>query len=223
VVTAGGRVVERVDWTAKPAGSLQVSSDPAGARVLVDGEFRGSTPVRLEGLSAGSHVVTLESAAGTVQRTVTIAAGETADVTELIFSGWLAVFAPFDVELSEGNRPIQLDDRSRVMLPPGWHDLRVRNRALRYEAVHRVEIKPSVTTALSLMPPPTTLSVTATEPAEVWVDGTRIGDTPIAEASIGLGMREIVVRTPGGDERRFVVTATSEPLQLAADFSKPQP
>jgi hypothetical protein len=47
---------------AASAGTLVVDSRPAGARVFVDGKPVGVTPVRLPGLSAGSHVVRLELA-----------------------------------------------------------------------------------------------------------------------------------------------------------------
>ena len=222
VVVARDRVVERMDWTAKPTGSLQVDSDPTGARVVVDGELRGTTPLKLDGLAVGTHGVTLESPNGTVRRSVTIAAGETAQVTELIFTGSLKVFSPFEVQMSERNQPIQLDDRGQVMLPPGSHELRFQNRDLGYDEIRRVEIKPAATAALSLVPPPTTISVTATERAEVWVDGKRVGETPLTDVSVSLGTREIIVKTAAGGQRRFVVTATVKPVQLDVDFSKPQ-
>lgn len=60
--------------------------------------------------------------------------------------GWLAVFSPFEMSISEGNRPIVLDDRSRVMLPPGPHSLRFRNKALGYDNVRTVQIRPTETT-----------------------------------------------------------------------------
>jgi hypothetical protein len=222
-VVARGRVVERMDWTEKPAGALEVTSDPTGARVLVDGEARGSTPLKIDGLAVGTHLLVIESAAGTVRQPVTIAAGETAQVTELISSGWLAAFSPFDIEISEQNRPISLDERGRAMLAPGSHELRFRNREFGYDEVRRIEIKPSATTALTLVPPPTAISVTATEPADVLIDGARIGETPISDVPVSLGTREIVVRTAAGNERRFVVPATTQPIRLDVDFSKPQP
>ncbi len=40
--------------------SLDVSSDPAGARVLVDGTFRGFSPTTVPGLSQGAHLLQLE-------------------------------------------------------------------------------------------------------------------------------------------------------------------
>ena len=54
---AGGRA----DVEALPAGVLEVESRPGGARVLVDGEAKGSTPMRLE-LQSGKHLVRVERA-----------------------------------------------------------------------------------------------------------------------------------------------------------------
>ena len=49
----------------KPAvGSLSIDSDPAGATVLVDGEDKGSAPVTLSSVCAGSHTVEFRSVAG---------------------------------------------------------------------------------------------------------------------------------------------------------------
>jgi hypothetical protein len=41
-------------------GSLEVTSDPSGAVVLMDGRVVGTTPLRLNGVRAGSHALTLD-------------------------------------------------------------------------------------------------------------------------------------------------------------------
>ena len=111
VVAAGGHTVERVDWTRKPTGGLLISADPVGARVLVDGTLRGVTPLTIGDLAVGPHAVVLESAKGSIQRSVTIREGETARLDEVIFAGWLSVFSPFELTITEGARTIRLDDR----------------------------------------------------------------------------------------------------------------
>lgn len=221
MVTARARFVERVDWASKATGSLQVESEPTGARVLVDNQVRGTTPLSVEKLSIGPHDVTMESKAGTVRRTVTIVDGQTAELHESIVAGTLAVFSPFDVQISEGNAQIRLDERGRSMLSAGTHKLRFQNRAFGYDEVRAIEIKPGETTALNLAPQ-TTFGVSASEPAEVWIDGARIGDTPLSGKRINIGTRMVVVKTAAGNERRFTVTATAKPVQLDVDFSKPQ-
>ena len=198
-----------------------VTSDPAGARVLVDGRPRGVTPITVTDLTPAEHALVLESPSGSVRRSVTIVANETAQVAESIFAGWVSVLSPFDVAIAEGTRGIQLDDRNQAMLGPGPHELHIENRALGYEVLRKVFVKPGEITALSIAPPRSTISVTATAPASVWVDGSRVGETPIAELPLELGTHDVVVRHAERDERRFAVTATMKPILLNADFSKP--
>ena len=202
----------------RPTGSVKVTTTPAGARVTVDGKPHGVTPVTVSDLSPGNHEVTLESSAGTVRRTVTVAVNQTATLEESIFSGWLAVYAPFEIVISEANRVLRPDERGQVLLPPGLHDLRVSNRTLGYEATWNVEIKPGETTNLRVTPGPSKLTVTSPEAAEVWVDGTKVGDTPLNAAPVPLGTHDVLVKRASGGERRYTITVGVKPFTLNADF-----
>ena len=202
----------------KAVGSVRVTTNPAGARVTVDGKPHGVTPVTVGDLSPGNHDVALESSAGTVRRTVTVAANQTVQLEESIFSGWLAVYAPFEIVIAEANRVLRPDERGQVLLPPGMHDLRVSNRTLGYEATWNVEIKPGATTNLRVTPGPSKLTVTSPEPAEVWVDGTKVGDTPLNAAPVPLGTHDVLVKRAGGAERRYTITVGVKPFTLNADF-----
>jgi len=202
----------------KAPGSVRVTTTPAGAKVTVDGKPHGVTPVTVGDLSPGNHEVTLESSAGTVRRTVAIAANQTAQIEESIFSGWLAVFAPFEIVISEANRVLRPDERGQILLPPGMHDLRVSNRTLGYEATWNVEIKPGATTNLRVTPEPSKLTVTSPESAEVWIDGAKVGDTPLNAAPVPLGTHDVLVKRPGGAERRYTITIGVKPFTLNADF-----
>jgi PEGA domain-containing protein len=202
----------------KGAGSVRVTTTPAGARVTVDGKPHGVTPVTVNDLSPGNHEVTLESSAGTVRRTVTVATNQTAQLEESIFSGWLAVYAPFEIVISETNRVLRPDERGQILLPPGLHDLRVSNRTLGYEGTWNVEIKPGATTNLRVTPEPSKLTVTSPEPAEVWVDGTKVGDTPLNAAPVPLGTHDVLVKRAGGAERRYTITVGVKPFTLNAEF-----
>jgi hypothetical protein len=204
--------------TGKGVGSLRVTSTPPGAEVLVDGKTRGVTPLTLADLSLGHHEVALKSDAGTVQRTVTVAADQTATVDEAIFSGFVTVYSPFDLTITESGRVLRADDRHQIMLTAGMHELRFTNRALGYETVRRVDIKPGEATNLQLTPDPSLLTVTATDAAEVWLDGARLGDTPLTGAPVPLGEHEIVVKRVAGGERRFTVTIGAKPFALNVEF-----
>lgn len=58
-------------------GTLEIKSEPAGARVTIDGRPRGTTPVTVRDLSPGDHTVVLEAGGRKVQHTVRIEAGGT--------------------------------------------------------------------------------------------------------------------------------------------------
>jgi len=203
----------------KNTGGLTVNSTPT-AQVLVDGKPRGVTPVKLTDVSVGRHTIELRSAAGNVQRTVTVEAGKTAEIDESIFSGFLALDSPFEVVVTEGGRKLQFDDRSQTMMAPGHHELRVTNQALGYESVQQFELKPGETTRVTIKPQPTAVTVTANEPAEVWLDGSRIGDAPVNEMPVPLGTHEIVVKRAAGGERRQTITVTVKPITINIDFTK---
>jgi hypothetical protein len=69
-----------------------------------------------------------------------------------------------------------------------------------------------------LVEPPTgVLYVNAVPWAEVFVDGTKIGDTPIANHPTALGSHEIVLRHPRyGEQRLTVLVSLSAPARVGA-------
>ena len=206
----------------RPMGTLSVTTTPPGAQVTIDGKPRGVTPLELNDVSPGKHEVALKSDAGSVRRTVTMAAGKTVTIDEAIFAGWVAVYSPFEVTISEGGRVLRPDDRNQVMMAPGAHDLRFVNNALGFDISRQIEVKPGEGATVRLTPEPSKLSVTATDAAEVFVDGTRIGEVPLTGAPVALGTHEIVVRrTADGVERRSTITVGVAPFTLHVDFSRP--
>ena len=64
--------------TKEITGSLAVITDPSGAEIFIDGDFKGVSPVTLSGLSPGTHPVllTLKEYANTTTN-ISITAGQT--------------------------------------------------------------------------------------------------------------------------------------------------
>ena len=79
-------------------------------------------------------------------------------------------------------------------------------------------MKPGEATNLQLTPDPSALTVTAAQTTEVWLDGTRLGETPLNAAPVPLGIHEILVRRAAGGERRYTVTIGVKPFTLNVDF-----
>jgi hypothetical protein len=61
-------------------GGLDIRSDPAGARVTIDGQARGVTPVTIRDLAPGDHQIVLEGGGRKVTQAVRIDAGITAQL-----------------------------------------------------------------------------------------------------------------------------------------------
>ena len=77
-------------------GSLTVITDPAGARVLIDGDVKGVSPATIPGLSAGSHTLLLNMEDYyDLSTTVTITPGQNQNYT----TGLRKAFKPSMVEM----------------------------------------------------------------------------------------------------------------------------
>lgn len=61
-------------------GGLEIRSDPPGARVTIDGQSRGTTPVTIRDLAPGDHQIVLEGGGRKVTQAVRIDAGITAQL-----------------------------------------------------------------------------------------------------------------------------------------------
>lgn len=223
-VTAGETIVQRIEWAApKTLGKLRVESDPSGAAVMIDGKPRGNTPLSLDDVPTGKHTVDVMLSGNMVHETVDVKGTKPTVLRTSIYQGWLALFSPIDVKLAADGRPLSLDDQGRVMLPSGTHKLTLQNRALGYTETRTIDIKPGDTTAVNVTLPKTTLTVTTSSPAEVWVDGEKVGDAPITDLAVEIGTRDVLVRSPEHGERHATITATMNPARVAIDFAASAP
>ena len=146
--------------------------------------------------------------------------GDTRTIDELIFAGWISVTSPTELTVSMGGARLTADERGQIMLPPGFHEIQFANKALGYAHTQRVEVKPGEVTRVTVTPPRAQLTVTTSDPAEVFLDGIKIGDAPVTDLAIDPGMHEVFVKRPGA-ERRFTITAGDTPTAINVDFSKP--
>jgi hypothetical protein len=227
-MTAGAQVSQYIELpkTASTFGHLQVRTDPAGARVSVDGVPRGSSPVTVAELMPGEHTVLLDSERGSVKQIVTIEAGITASLMVPLgtadgapVSGWIAVTAPADVQVFENARLIGTSESDRLMVSAGRHDIEVVNEALGYRTARTVQVVPGKVTPVKIDFPKGTIALNAAPWAEVWVDGEKVGETPIGNLSLAIGSHEIVFRHPDLGEQRHAATVTlNSPARLSVDL-----
>lgn len=207
-ISAGVQTEQRVTWgKAFKTGQARITSTPDGAHVLVDGKSHGRTPVTISELSAGKHSVTVEASTGSVTSSLMIEAGETTELDVPVYSGWVSVLSPVELEIFESGRLIGTSEADKIMLAAGTHKLDVKNESLGYKGSQTIEVRPGATTAVSVLP---TASVSVEGPAgaELFVDGDRVGVLPIAKLQTAIGTREFLFKHPDEGERRQVVVVT---------------
>ena len=206
-ITSGAQVSQYLEFAESPTtGMLVVHSQPAGANVTVDGVARGVTPLTVEGLASGDHEVILQGATGTSRHTVKVLAGTTASLvapatpaapaTDGPVSGWISVKAPFLIEIREDGNLIGTTETDRLMLASGRHVLEFVNQTVGYRQSRTVYVVPGKVSTMTIELPQGTVNLNASPWAEVWLDGRRIGETPIGNLAVPIGPHEIVFRGP---------------------------
>jgi len=210
-------------------GGLQITTEPVGARVFVDDEPRGISPLTLAELKVGDHLVTVRGAKGdAVNRTVSV---QEATVTSLVISmntagayasGWLAVSSRVPLQIWEKGTLVGTTDMPRILLPAGVHELELVNSTLGFREVRSVQVAAGQATTVGLKLPMGTISINALPWAEVWIDGQRAGETPIGNLSIAIGNHDLVFRHPElGEQKKTVAVGVGAPLRLGVDMKKP--
>jgi PEGA domain len=202
-------------------GQIVIKTEPAGAQVLLDGKAAGESPVTLD-TTPGRHVLTFVSSSGSVKRTVKVVAGKSVSVEASIFSGWLSVLAPFVVDIAEDGQSLGTTEQGRLMLAPGSHHLVLTNQDLGYRVERDVTVTAAEVSSLRIEPTGQA-NFNAIPWAEVWADGRKIGDTPIANHTLPLGTQEFLFRHPQFGERKVTATIRAgQPSAVVVDFTKPQ-
>jgi len=217
-VTTGEVTAYHLTWTDAPApavsevGNLNVTTDTPGGQVTVDGEDRGAAPLTVRNLTPGQHRVVVKSGGTNYTRTVQIEAGATASLVIGANGatpwGWVSVATPVTVQVFEGQRLIGTSDIEKIMLTGGDHELEFVSEPIGFRSTRKVRVGANQTTSVALEMPKTVVSINALPWAEVSVDGTRVGETPLGNVSMALGPHEVVFRHPQLGERRVNTVIT---------------
>ena len=236
-VTAGSSVVQHVEFADTSSagnvatGGLHVHTEPSRLPVSVDGTPHGVSPVAIDQLEPGEHEISVRTSSGVVRRSVTVQPNETISLIvssttpppdpKAVSAGWITVTAPVTLQLREGGRLIGTSESDRLMLTAGDHDIDFANEALGFTTRRTLHVTAGKTAGTKIDLPNGTVSINAQPWAEVWVDGERVGETPIGNLSRRIGTHEVVFRHPDlGERRETVVIAVGKPARLGVDLRK---
>jgi hypothetical protein len=137
----------------------------------------------------------------------------------LTVGGWVAMKTPVPMQVFEEGRLVGTSEVDRIMLPVGTHRLDIISDALGYRSRHEVAIRAGQTSTLRLEMPTGTLAVNAQPWAEVWIDGERIGETPIGNLTRTIGPHEVVFRHPElGEKKATAIVTLKEPARVGVDL-----
>jgi hypothetical protein len=230
-VIAGKEISQLVELSrAGQVGTIDVKSDPAGARVLIDGKAVGVSPVSVSDLKPGTHSVVLEGPAGNIRQVVQVSAGATTSILVPLSAaaaapastiGWVGIDSPEELQVFVGGRLLGTSRTARLPLDAGTHDLELRSEAAGFSATRSVQVTAGKLARVSVQMPDASLSINALPWAEVWLDGTRVGETPIANVTLRAGTHELVFRHPDhGEIRQTVVVKAGDAGRVTVNMAK---
>jgi hypothetical protein len=198
-------------------GSIDVVAETPGARVLLDGQPRGVSPMTIADVPPGDHDVVIENGSHVVRQRVAVQAGLTTSVRATSAepaaaapeAGWVTVVVPFQMQVFEAGRLLGTTSTSRLPLAPGQHTLQIVSEALNFRTRAAVDVVAGRELRVPVSLPKGSVAINATPWAEVWIDGTRAGETPIGNLALTLGPHELVFKHPDYPERRHAVSVTA--------------
>jgi PEGA domain len=219
---AAARPAPLVKATVETHGTVSVTSNPVGARVLVDGQLQGATPLTLS-VPIGSHELELRNGSASRKLPFTIAGGQTmsqvVDLEPGVVQGFVTFKAPANMRVIEAGRTLGTTAGGKIALSPGRHDLELVSAALDFRKQVTVHVSSGQTTTATIDPPEGLVSINALPWANVSIDGKPVGTTPLGNLKVPIGEHEIMWRHPMYGQRRMTVrVAAKSPLRVSIDF-----
>lgn len=216
------------DAASGATGTLTVRSDPAGAEVVLDGRPHGVTPLTLTKIAPGEHRLTLRQGPSELRQTIRVAAGATVSVLAPFQaagagSGWLTINTPNEFDIFEKGALLGTTRSKQIMVPAGVHTLELVNEKLGYRETQQVRVDAGAQKTIALQLPLGNVSVNARPWAEVWVDGERVGETPLGNLKLPIGDHQITFRHPELGERTVTATVkVGNATRVTADLQSPK-
>jgi hypothetical protein len=134
-------------------------------------------------------------------------------------SGGVRLISQIEVQLLDGDRVLGSSGDGAIVTTAGRHEFELVNSTLGYRSRQVVDIKPGEVVSLAVAHPEGRISINAVPWADVWIDGTHIGETPLANLSVPIGQHEVEFRHPAfGEQKRSAIVRFDVPTRLSADF-----
>jgi serine/threonine-protein kinase len=107
------------------------------------------------------------------------------------------------------------------MVAAGRHEIDIVNEALGYRTTRVVQVPAGKVAAIAVEMPKGTIALNAQPWAEVWIDGEKVGETPIGNLPMAIGSHDIVFRHPElGEQHHTVMVTLKDVARLSVDLRK---
>jgi hypothetical protein len=209
-----------------PAGPHSLQLNRASVtRTIAVAVKAGSEATHYVDLQTLPVAVSIKSDKGTVQRSVTVERGQTASLVVSLVAqssfGWVSIASPVVMQVFEGDQKFGTTETDRIVMSAGRHTLKIVNTRLGVQLSRSVDVPAGGAAAIKVDVPDGLVNLNALPWAEAWIDGRRIGETPLANIKVALGDHEALFRHPQLGERRQTFTVTAnEPTRVALDLRK---
>jgi len=197
---------------------VRIQSSQAGDIVMLDGHEVGVTPLDLT-IGASMQTISIVSALPQAplptlsEGASPLASGPASRVDPVppspVPPTGIRLISPIELQVLDGSRVIGSSLDPRIALGPGRYQLEFVNDGLGYRSTQAVEVRSGEIRAIEVQPPGGRMSVNAMPWAQVWLDGTLVGETPLAFLPVSAGEHEVVFRHPELGERRETLTMKS--------------
>jgi hypothetical protein len=220
-VPPSDRVTERVLLKgANDLGGLRIATQPSGSTVILDGQMRGTSPVRITDLAPGQHLLVVDGPWGLVERDVTVEPGKVSSLT-IPVAGWVRLRAPVSLQVSEQGRSFGSSADGPVMVPSGRHHFDLVNQEVALRLRQFVDVPPGEVVNVPVDLPTGMVNLDADQAADVLIDGRLVGETPLTSIQVPLGPHEVVFRNKRGGEVSYSINVTlTAPVRLMVTFAK---
>jgi len=134
--------------------------------------------------------------------------------------GSLLVSSPFPVEISEHEHVIGRSGTAPTTLPAGMHQLTIANDALGFRSTARIQVTARGVAELAVDAPVRAIAINAIPWADVVIDGRPVGQTPLGNIPVAVGVHDVVFRHPTlGEQHRRVSVPSEGNVRVTADMS----
>jgi hypothetical protein len=125
--------------------------------------------------------------------------------------GGMTVTSPIELQVFKDGQVVGSSAGS-IALNDGTHNLEFVNEALGFRYRQTVNVRPGQMTNVKIAVPNGRISINAVPWADVLIDGTAAGQTPLANLSLPIGSHEITFRHPQFGEKKQTVVVKAEGL-----------